>query len=155
MAKKNKKAAWKKKHEEAIRREKLRTEELNKKKRKTKVVVKGKNLKRMGVIPKHQRLQKLKRNRSGSDDMSVDEVKSARSSKRRKLAADGTNDSSPMSNEDAPPAVTEDPIETASQKWVSKELQYDWSKKKKFQVHKVRELYFYFNHFFLAWISGI
>ena len=39
MSKKNKKGAWRKKHEEAVRLEKLRTQELKKKKRKKRNVI--------------------------------------------------------------------------------------------------------------------
>ena len=125
MSKKNKKGAWRKKHEEAVRLEKLRTQELKKKKRKKKVVVKGKNLKRMGIIPKDQRLLKSKRSRS--DDMVVVEDGQARPSKRRKVVEED------ISTDDAKDTAKKDLAETSAD-WIAKELQYDWSKKKKFQV---------------------
>ena len=131
MSKKNKKAAWKRRNQQALILEKKRLEELAKKKKPKKVVVKGKNLKRMGIIPKNQKLQKIKRT---VDDMTDDgERQQQGPSKRRRVTPKKEEDENKM--EDVAKGLGERDVEdTPIAAWVGKELQYDWSTKKKFQV---------------------
>ena len=136
MSKKNKKAAWKRRNEQAIELEKKRLADLKKRKRDKKVTVKGKNLKRMGVIPKTQKLQKTKRT---ADDMMVDT--SDRPMKRRRMVPEPKEENEMVDvSKTESERVGERPVsETPITQWVEKELKYDWSRKKKFQGHRNKE----------------
>jgi hypothetical protein len=166
MAKKNKKANWKKKHETMLKHEaagKITAEKAKAKKADKKVVVvKGKNLKRMGIIPRDE---KLKRFRTEDMQLTMDCEEIIRPQKRRKRFETKEEEEKGRAEEDAEKAAarvaandgdidfdaltqTMDSSSsgglatkqtTATEEWVNKKKKYDWGGSKKFSGFRSKE----------------